>query len=143
MAASAATPPTPARGRQDLPNWDTWVNTTPHEVKIFDESGAKELCCIPPSKEYGLRLKESAASGITMVIPESGIRLRPAPVYEGFDGKFPGDGVPIIVSMPVAQQMHSLMPERKWVLTPDSSPDSAVRDSKGVIVGVKAVRLWQ
>lgn len=124
----------------DIPPVSTWINTTPHEIVIYDVTGTKVIAKIPESKEFAMRMREVPSEETTL---ESGVTVRRAPVYQGFAGKFPADSAPILVSQVVAQQMQVLMPRRKWVLTPDSGPGGAVRDAKGAIVGVKAVCMWQ
>ena len=107
-----------------------FVNLTPHEVIVFDEEGKNVLLRVPPSGEVArveVKRKEAGTlNGVPLVRSEFG-------EVQGLPE--PREGVVYIVSMIVLQALQG---KRKDVVAPDTSPQSAVRDSEGRIIGVKA-----
>jgi len=107
------------------------VNLTPHEIRVVSQDG-NVILVIPPSGRVArvatTQEKVSEINGIPVIktsigdvqgIPEP----QPDTVY--------------IVSTLVAQAA-----DRQDVVAPDTSPQGAVRDSKGQIIGVKRFQRW-
>lgn len=133
----------PTADKFPLPPPSEWVNTTPHEVVIFDATGTKVLHKVPPSPAHSIRLSELPQSKWITKCPSTGVRVRGAPQFGGFIGAFPAPDKLIIVSMAVAQYMREVKYDRANVFTPDSSPEGSVRSAEGVIIGTKALCVWQ
>ena len=112
------------------------VNLTPHEVTIYLPSG--EVKRIPPSgvvaRVKTFREEAGTLEGIPLVTVRYG-------EVEGLP-KEPEPDTYYIVSVLVAQ---ALVSDPKWrgkLLVPDTSPQGAVRDKDGRIIGVKALQVW-
>ncbi|AMQ66525.1 hypothetical protein BH753_gp043 [Bacillus phage Shbh1] len=103
------------------------VNLTPHEVVIFEEDGVTQICKLP--SQGSARVKtESVEVGIIRDIP---IRKQTYGEVEGLPEQ--KENTYYIVSMLVKQAL----PDRDDLLSPDTSPSGAVRDSENRIIGVK------
>ena len=110
-----------------------FVNCTPHEVTIRDGSG-KKLLNIPP---YGpvVRLKTISTpimelAGISVVVHEY---AEPEGLPDDLE---PGDI--LIVSEKCLDAVRKATARKAViVVAPDTSPESAVRDEDGRIIGVK------
>lgn len=103
------------------------INLTPHAITVFLGSGDKLV--IPPAGTVA-RVKQTK----TQVGQINGI-----PVFRTVLGSVEGLPAPekdtvFIVSSIVLSAVRG----RTDVVAPDTNPDSAVRDEKGNIVGVKA-----
>lgn len=106
------------------------VNLTPHNVMLCGSDG-KPLMEIKPSGAV-LRLKEE--------VKDTGEKIAGIPVVrkrfvglEGFSLPQRTENIVFIVSMPVAQYLAG----RPDIVAPDTGPESAVRDEKGRIIGVR------
>lgn len=102
------------------------VNLTPHAISVLGEDG--EVLMLSPSGQVA-RVTSSctqvgALDGVPVVKTEYGtVENLPAPEA----------GKVFVVSVLVAQQCAG----REDVVSPDTGPDSAVRDADGRIIGVK------
>jgi len=112
------------------------VNLTPHEITIYLPSGGVKK--IPPSGKVArvqtIREPASELDGIPLV------RVSYSEV-EGLP-KEPEPDTYYIVSVLVAQALAN---DPRWhgkILVPDTSPQGAVRDKDGRIIGVKALQVW-
>jgi len=112
-----------------------FINLTPHEINIYDESG--ELVeTIPPSGKV-LRLPTTDIE--EFYIGEFPVRVREYTLPEDFPE--PARNVYYIVSLPVLMALAVAGIERPDMLAPDTS--KAIRDEKGRIIGVTGfVRLF-
>jgi len=115
-------------GGEDF-KWRDVVNTTPHDVTIFDEDD--DAIVLPSHPGHQLRLKEVYGKART----HRGVKIVGAPEYIGINGKIP-DG-PMIVSALVGARMTA----RKHVYGIDTGA-GAVRNKKGEIIGSKRVVLF-
>lgn len=111
-----------------------FINLTPHSCNIFDKSGT-EIAIIQSSGIARVKTKitgsrkidfKSRSIDIVDTIYEQIIGL-PDMVEDTF----------FIVSIFVANALKEQKIKRDDVIVPDTSPDSAVRDSEGKILGVK------
>ena len=118
-----------------LTKWDEEievVNLTPHEVRIFDDNG-NEILCIPPSGQVARIKTEQTVIGYINGVPVVKTVFR-----EVLNLPEPKPNTIFIVSSLVAQAV----PHRKDIVAPDTSPQSAVRDATGNIIGVKRFQRW-
>ena len=109
------------------------VNLTPHEVKVLDENG-NVVATFPPSGQIA-RVKTSR---------EKVGEINGIPVFKTVFGKV--EDLPesqpdtvYIVSLLVLQAC----PDRHDLVAPDTSPQGAVRDEQGRIIGVKGFQIIQ
>lgn len=103
------------------------VNLTPHTIVVLGEDGQKIMEVAPSGQVARVTsacAEVGAAAGVTVVQTTYGaVENLPAPAA----------GKVFVVSVLVAQQYAG----REDVISPDTGPDSAVRDAGGKIVGVK------
>lgn len=103
------------------------INLTPHEITLVRKDGEKVV--IPPSgKVARVRVEQKEVGEIDGF-----------PVVQSEFGEVEGlpeerEGVIYIVSFPVLQALQGT---RSDVVAPDTSPQGAVRDEQGRIIGVK------
>jgi len=107
------------------------INLTPHEVVVMSEDD-EEIMRIPPSGQVA-RVEVK-----TEVIGEiNGIKVRKV-VYGDIVGlPEPQENTIYVVSTLVLIALKDKGIHRDDVVSPDTNPDSVVRDSQGRIVGVK------
>ena len=112
------------------------VNLTPHEVTIYLPSG--EVKRIPPSgvvaRVQTFREEVGELNGIPLVTVRYG-------EVEGLPSS-PEPDTYYIVSVLVAQALQGKPEWHGKLLVPDTSPQGAVRDKDGRIIGVKALQVW-
>jgi len=106
------------------------VNLTPHEITIYMSNG--QVLRIPPS---GVIARVSVSAKIIGEV--NNIPIRAIEYGEVQNLPEPKPGVVYIVSIIVLMALKSKGIVRNDVFAPDTSPDSAVRDEKGNVVGVK------
>jgi len=102
------------------------INLTPHDVKLF-HNGQEHVF---PNAGTTARVTSSS---------EFSHPINGLPVHKTIYGEVenlpePQDGVIYIVALLVAQVLDG---SRTDIICPDTGPDSAVRDDKGLIAGVK------
>jgi len=107
------------------------INLTPHEITVYTDRGAVS---IPPSGQV-------ARVSVTSI---EVARIGGIPINRVEYGEVEGLPEPqpntyYIVSQLVLQALRSAGVSRQDILAPDTSPSSAVRDSEGRIIGVKAL----
>lgn len=112
------------------------VNLTPHDIKVYFEDGETVKAVIKPSGEV---------ARVTVVRKKIG-EVNGIPVYRNVFGKVEGlpkpkKGVYYIVSTLVQQAVRSRGSKRKDLLSPDTTPESVVRDKDGRVIGVKALQV--
>ena len=121
------------------------INLTPHPIVLLDASGGRESYA--PS---GLSLRievETVARGETDAgIPVNEVRPRIGAREEALDivrGELASGADCVVVSGLALDWIAPLLSadEVYRVLAPDTSPGSAVRDSRGRIEGVRALRI--
>lgn len=103
------------------------INLTPHEIVVY--RGNKVVLKIPPSGSIARvsvrKEKVGEINGIPIYRVEYGeVELPP-----------PQENTVYIVSTLVLQALKG---KRNDIISPDTSPDSVVRDKKGMIKGVKS-----
>ena len=102
------------------------VNLTPHDVKLFHEG--KEH--VFPNAGVIARVASSSEFSHSV----NGLPVHKTIYAEVENLPEPQDGVIYIVALLVAQVLAGT---RTDIVCPDTGPDSAVRDNKGLIAGVK------
>jgi hypothetical protein len=109
------------------------TNLTPHDIVVITES----LKVIFPKTDECLRCTGEPQKRIGML--ESGVDVYTVPTYDSLN-------IPIDSSNPkykkilVSAVIAEYLTKRNYagqIYIPDSSPESAVRDSTGTIIGVK------
>ena len=109
-----------------------FVNLTPHEVVIFDSTGQNIILKIPPSGQIA---RVSTTSTIVGLVDEIPIRKT---IYGDIVGlPEPRSDTIYIVSTVVLIALKEKGIHRNDVVSPDTNPDSAVRDDTGRIIGVR------
>jgi len=109
----------------------TFTNLTPHEVVVYDTAGNVVLR-VPPSGQVARVSTQSTVIGAI-----NGIPVRKT-VYGPITGlPDPIDGTVYIVSTVVLLALKDKGVHRPDVVSPDTNPDSAVRDESGKIMGVR------
>jgi len=107
------------------------INLTPHEVVVMSEGG-EEILRVPPSGQVARVSVKSEVVGEV-----NGIPIRKT-VYGDIVGlPEPRSNTIYIVSTIVLIALKDKGIHRNDVVSPDTNPDSVVRDSQGRIVGVK------
>lgn len=105
----------------------TYLNLTPHAIRIINEMTGSETV-IEPS---GTVARCSTKSEIVGTCPLTGV-----PIVRKVFGEvtgLPTDGTPCLVSVVVLGAVAGMA----GVYAPDTSPESVVRDAKGLVYGVK------
>ena len=108
-----------------------FVNLTPHKIDVIGEDGGLILS-LPPSGEVARVTSERKLVG----------HLGPVPVFQTVFGDVVGlpDPQPdtiFVVSTIVLSALSAAGVSRDDVVAPDTSPQGAVRDPEGRIVGVR------
>jgi len=107
------------------------VNLTPHEVTIYDENGNVKLR-IPPSGQVA-RVKSRQVK----IGEINGIPVFKTEFYDIEGLPDPQPDTVYIVSLLVLQACR----DRKDLVAPDTSPQGAVRDSEGKIIGTRGFQV--
>lgn len=110
-----------------------FVNLTPHDVIVVGEDG-KEILRIPVS---GIVARVMTKQEVVDEI--NGIPVVRTKFGEVIDMPEPQPDTVFIVSTLVAQ---ALAGTRDDIVAPDTSPQGAVRDEQGRIIGVKRFQRW-
>ena len=106
------------------------INLTPHDVKLFHEG--QEHVFLKPGTIARVTSKSEFSHSVNGL-----------PVHRTIYGEVenipkPQEGVIYIVALLVAQVLGN---SRVDIVCPDTGPDSAVRDEKGLIAGVRRVMI--
>ena len=109
------------------------INLTPHDITIFLPNGEK--ITIPKSKEVARLVTEFVNVGNINGVPVVKTEFK-----EIIGLPKPHPGVIYIVSTLVAQAAAKL--GRRDVIAPDTSPQGAVKDENGRIIGVKRFQVF-
>jgi hypothetical protein len=107
----------------------SYLNLTPHAIRIIQATTGAETV-IEPS---GTVARCSTTSEIVGTCPLTGV-----PIVRKVFGEvtgLPTDGTPCLVSIVVLGACAGML----GVFAPDTSPESVVRDAKGLVYGVKAL----
>jgi hypothetical protein len=127
-------------------NIDEIVNLTPHDVVLCGPDG-KAVRTFPRSGNV-LRVRFSDPK-LTVVhhdgceIPVALGEVNPQFVQLEFDHAPPPPSVAVIVSEVCAKvMMQNAEPGEGAILSPDTGPDSVVREQDGTLVGVRRLVLW-
>jgi len=113
------------------------VNLTPHELNVYNSEG-KVILSIPPPKDVPVP-RVSIKSEVVGTIDVDGIEIPVRRITYGDVENLPPpeEGTVYVVSTFVILALKEKGIERKDLLSPDTNPDSAVRDSSGKVIGVK------
>ena len=108
-----------------------FVNLTPHAINVLDEGG-NVILSLPPSGEVARVDSRRTLVG----------RLGPVPVFKTVFGDVVGLPDPrpdtvFVVSTLVLSALASKGVTRDDIVAPDTSPQGAVRDAEGRIIGVR------
>ncbi len=110
------------------------VNLTPHVVNIYDESGQNVIISFPSEGEARVDTPDADTIGFVNGLPVKKNR------YDAVKGlPEPEQGTIFIVSMLVCQALRERGIYRGDVLSPNTSPNEAIRNEKGQIIGVKSL----
>jgi hypothetical protein len=109
-----------------------FINLTTHEIVIYDEEGKNVILRIPPSGKIARVATDSKIVGRI-----NGIPVRKTTYGEIIDLPDPKPGVVYLVSTVLLMALKEKGMNRPDVLSPDTTPDSAVRDEQGRIIGVR------
>jgi len=118
------------------------VNCTPHDVIVY--SNGVEVMRFPKS-QHCIRLVALPPRVIRMFGNSLGTGwVVEPPIYTHMEGAPKDTTKAILVSMPVGQEIAAgRINWDAYVFGPDSSPDGAVRDDNGNIVGTKGlIQYW-
>ena len=112
--------------------WEDVINLTPHAIKVYTSDGVKE---IPPSGEIVRLTEQTQKMGQLLGVPLVRVKMGAPRLSSNVLSK----GKVFIVSeiaRPILQKKY-----RKYLfVSPDTGPNSAVRDESGRIIGVKRFR---
>lgn len=113
------------------------VNTTPHAIMVFNAKG-QQICEIPVSGTPVRLFKEEKVVELEPLPLGAGIPVVKQQPFTAIDDpdRLLSTGKYHIVSMVVADFLKQKGYEGP-LYVPDTGPSSVVRDSKGVIIGVK------
>lgn len=132
----------------------TLYNLTPHEITIYDSKGEKIIDRIASFGELRLASRDGPPPPFSSIVTDNGINVPVAPgqVFTGLNENAPGfkklqgklkPGDQIIVSMVVAEYMAKMREYDKIIiLVSGSSPENGVRDTKGELLGTKALEYY-
>jgi hypothetical protein len=109
-----------------------FVNLTPHEVDIYSPDGKNIILQIPPSGKVARVSVKAELVGYVNGVP---IRKTTYGDIEGLPDQQPN--TIYITSTIVLLALQAKGIRRSDVLSPDTNPDSVVRDASGKIIGVK------
>ena len=123
------------------------VNLTPHDVVVFYHNGkvtfprSGRVLRVTTEKRQlvsslGLLLKEEEDA--VMMDKLHRVPVYSAPAHKGLDIKVDPEENVIVSLLVVDQLLRS--GHKGMIFTPDTSPDSVVRDDKGAILGVTALQ---
>jgi hypothetical protein len=127
------------------------VNLTPHDIVVAPDGTDRPRHTFKPAGPP-LRCVNAVPDVLSSVHLEGGVTAQVVsePRYTGLDGgELPTGDVAVLVSMEVARYLVSTDGRAQYpqapalILTPDSSPEGAVRDARGQIVAVKRLCLWR
>jgi hypothetical protein len=115
------------------------VNLTPHQLNIYDQTGQAVVLSIPPPPRDTPIPRVSIRSEVVGTIDVDGVEVPVRKVMYGDVENLPQpeEGTVYVVSTLVTLALREKGIERKDLLSPDTNPDSAVRDSSGKVIGVK------
>jgi len=108
------------------------INLTPHEIVILSQDGKSIITRIPPS---GTVARVSVTS--TVVGEVNGIPIRKTTYGDILGLPEPRSNTIYVVSTVLLLALKDKGIHRNDVVSPDTSPDSTVRDDTGKIIGVK------
>ncbi|MDP2812211.1 MAG: hypothetical protein Q8O32_00770 [bacterium] len=111
-------------------------NLTPHAMVVFGLDGTTEVARIEPIGSIARVLTQATDAGTVTI---DGVEI---PVVETAYGQVenlpePQDGTTLVVSILVVSALKALGIVRDDVVSPDTGPQSVVRDGEGKIMGVK------
>ena len=126
------------------------LNLTPHKINIY--RGWQDVLYVLPS-DGNVRLREVTEPAAPMVlwepaVPEWDDFCERVPVVRKtygnpeFSGTLPDSGDVVIVSGLAGPVVRRALGGDTRVLSPDTGPDSVVRDSEGKILGVRRFIEW-
>jgi hypothetical protein len=108
------------------------VNLTPHEVILYDSIGQSIVLKIPPSGRVARVAVKSEIVGEV-----NGILIRKTTYGDIVDLPDQQEDTVYIVSTVVLLALQAKGIRRGDVVSPDTNPDSVIRDPQGKILGVK------
>ena len=111
------------------------INLTPHEITVVGEDG-EPIATFPPSGKVA-RVQQNAEKIKEVEIRGVKIDVVRTEYSEIIDLPEKRENTVFLVSVLVLQALKQRGIERNDVVAPDTGPESAVRDEKGNIVGVR------
>lgn len=114
------------------------TNLTPHAINISTNGGFVE---IPPSGHVA-RLSESTVALPRILVEAWSEEVNVVrKMYGSVIGYEPQAHESVIVATPMGPQAATAWPQAR-VYSPDSGPDSAIRDARGNLIGVTRLIMW-
>jgi len=115
------------------------VNLTPHELNIYDDSDGKLILSIPPPPKDTPIPRVSIKSEVVGTIEVNGTKIPIRRIMYGNVENLPQpeEGTIYVVSTFVTLALKEKGIVRRDLLSPDTNPDSVIRDKDGRILGVK------
>ncbi|MFA6392239.1 MAG: hypothetical protein WCW66_05870 [Patescibacteria group bacterium] len=112
------------------------MNLTPHAMVIFDSTGATEVAHVEASGKVARVLTETTEAGVVSI---DGVEIPVVKTSYGQVENLPEveEGTTFVVSILVIGALRALGINRGDVVSPDTGPQSVVRDGEGKILGVK------
>jgi hypothetical protein len=114
------------------------VNLTPHELNVYNSEG-KVILSLPPPPEGTPIPRVSIKSEVVGTINIDGVEVPIRKVVYGDVENLPQpeEDTIYVVSTFVILALKEKGIERKDLLSPDTNPDSVIRDKDGRVLGVK------
>jgi len=118
---------------------EDFVNATPHTVIV-----GHDLCAQPSGHVAHLVSSSSARKDYSRLLGVPSVGARVHDRVEGLPRLLPEQV--LIVSHEVGEFIHhcpGTVPEYIWVVSPDMSPECAILDDAGRVVGTERLIVWQ
>lgn len=109
------------------------VNLTPHEVVVYDLMGREVVLRLLPSGSVARATEQTVQHGDVMGVPVVKTTMGDVTGVSHGHGSF-------IVSALVGQKLADQI--KRAVYSPDTGPESVVRDPQGKILGVRRLRVY-
>jgi hypothetical protein len=115
------------------------INLTPHQLNIYDPSGEAVILSIPPPPAGTPIPRVSIRAETVGTINVNGISIPVRKIVYGDVENLPQpeEDTIYVVSTFVILALKEKGIERKDLLSPDTNPDSVIRDKDGRVLGVK------
>jgi hypothetical protein len=115
------------------------INLTPHQLNIYDPSGKTVILSLPPPPEGTPIPRVSTKAEIVGTVNTDGVEIPIRKIVYGDVENLPEEkeDTIYIVSTFVTLALKEKGIKRADLLSPDTNPDSVVRDKDGRVLGVR------